>query len=93
MAAPPPPPPPQFLPAFAWWCFARQLKQREIAEALGCSIETARRYQLPFGAAMRRTPEPPMMDRIVAWTQGEVQPGSFYPSAEVLAAIRQREAA
>ena len=93
MAAPPPPPPPQFPPLFAWWCFERQLKLREIAEALDCSAETARRYQLPFGHRMRRTPEPEMMNRIAEWTRGDCQPAGFYPSAEVLDTLKARGAA
>lgn len=93
MALPPPPPDPVCHPQFALWCFERRLKLREIAEALKpCSIETARRIQLPFGDENRRIPQPDLMNRIVTWTDGAVQPASFYPSAEVLEAINGRVA-
>lgn len=93
MAAPPPPPDPFYHPKFAVWCFERRLRLAPVAEAIECSIETARRIQLPFGDKDRRTPQPDLMNRIVSWTQGQVQPASFYPSAEVAAALKEREAA
>lgn len=89
----PPPPDPLFLPKFAIWCFQRRLKLREIGTAIDCSPESARRYQLAFGNPDRRVPDEDRMNRIVAWTQGEVQPGDFYPSPSVAAAIAQRAVA
>lgn len=90
MALPPPPPDPVFMPKFALWCFQRKLKLREIAEAIGCSHEHARCIQLEFGNPKRRTPDEDLMNRIVAWTLGEIQPGDFYPSPHVAAAMVQR---
>jgi hypothetical protein len=89
----PPPPDPLFLPKFASWCFQRRLKLREIAAAIDCSAEHARCIQLEFGNPKRRTPDEALMNRIVAWTQGEIQPGDFYPTPGVAAAIAERAVA
>lgn len=93
MAEPPPAPDPLFLPKFANWCDARRLKLRVIAEALGCSHETARRLQFEFGNPRRCIPDEALMDRIVIWTQGEIQPNDFYPSASIVVAMAKRAVA
>lgn len=87
MASLPPAPDPLHLPKFALWCFQRGLKLAEIAEALDCSHETARRLQMPFGEKRRCIPKQDLMNRLVHWTGGEIQPADFYPTPSQAAAM------
>lgn len=94
MAHTPPPPDPVFLPKFTLWCFQRKLRLRQIAAAIApCSREHARCIQLEFGNPKRRTPDEDLMNRIVSWTRGEIQPGDFYPSPTVAALLAKRATA
>jgi hypothetical protein len=65
-------------PKLAIWMFLRGLSPKDGATALGVGPETVRRYCLPFGAPLRVVPRDPVMSKIVAWTDGSVEPGDFY---------------
>jgi hypothetical protein len=64
---------------FDEWVWRRDLKLRQVADALGCSVEHARAIRLPFGHEGRKVPGPELMEKIVAWTDGEVTAVDFYP--------------
>lgn len=72
-------PPPQPRPKLAWFIFERGLELKVVASALGCSYEQVRLICLPFSDDRRRVPGAGLMERIVAWTDGVVQPIDFYP--------------
>lgn len=82
-------------PPFARWLFDRSLDFRKAASLLGCSHETVRLVCLPFDDAGRRIPGKELMQKIVALTEGEIDPNSFYGiSADAaLAAGPESEAA
>ncbi|HZR87869.1 MAG TPA: hypothetical protein VFB02_13750 [Bradyrhizobium sp.] len=73
-------PPRVVRPKFAHFLFDREVELREAAKALGCSYETVRRVCLPFADPDRRVPGKELMERIFAYTDGEIAPGDFYPA-------------
>lgn len=66
-------------PTLAKWLFDRNVSTAFAAEALQVSGESVRRYCLPFDHPDRRLPGAEIMERIVAWTGGAIQPADFYP--------------
>lgn len=66
-------------PPFADWLFARNIKIRAAAEALGCSPQTVRNLCKPFGDASRTVPHEALLERIVAYTAGAITAADFYP--------------
>lgn len=73
--------PPLVIPApkLDSWLSARRISNSQAAEKLGVSRETMRLYRLPFGDPRRMKPGEDVMERIVAWTGGEVTAADFYP--------------
>lgn len=71
--------PPVARPRLAIWLFERNVSTAAAADALAVSSESVRRYCLPFDHADRRLPHAEIMERIVAWTAGAIQPADFYP--------------
>jgi len=71
--------PPLLRPRFASWLWERDITNVEAAEAVGCHPLTVGRICKPFGDPDRRMPEPPVMERIVELTRGDVTPNDFYP--------------
>lgn len=74
------PPPEVGRNKFDEWCWRRGLELKPLAEALGCSIETVRKIRLPFSDAGRRVPRQQLVERIVAYTNGEIVAADFYPA-------------
>lgn len=66
-------------PKLARWMWDRKLKSRDAAPHLGVSAEQVRRYCLEFGHEDRAIPGPDVLQRILAWTGGEVTERDFYP--------------
>ena len=66
-------------PKLALWMFQRGLLPKHAAPELGVGREQVRRYCLPFGDPLRAIPTEGVMERIVAWTRGEITPADFYP--------------
>lgn len=66
-------------PKLSDWLWRRGMKPRHLAERLGISAQSARRYCLPFGHADRRIPSEEALEAIFAWTKGEVSAADFYP--------------
>ena len=67
-------------PAFARWIWERRLELKEVAVAIGCSHEQVRLICLPFEDGRRRVPTSELLERIVAYTAGEIRPADFYPA-------------
>lgn len=67
-------------PKLATWLFERGLTPKTpiVGERLGVSYESVRRYCLPFDAPGRVVPPRDVLERIVAWTEGEVTVEDFY---------------
>ena len=78
-------------PTLARWIWERGLELRQVAAGLGCSYEQVRLICLPFGDPKRRVPTTELIERIVAYTAGEITAADFYPPHLVGAAV-QREA-
>ena len=74
------PPQPIDRPALARFIWERMLSLADAGDELGSSYEQVRRICLPFGHEDRRVPNADLMERIVAWTGGEVRPRDFYPA-------------
>lgn len=66
-------------PKLAGWMFARSLTVAAASAALGCSRQTIRNITRPFGDPSRTVPHEALLERIVAWTGGEVTAADFYP--------------
>lgn len=66
-------------PAFARWCWERDVGLREAADALGCSYEHVRRICLPFGDGLRRVPDQALIVAIHQLTDGEIGVQQWYP--------------
>lgn len=75
------PPAPLNRPTLARYLWDRELSFRAAGEALGRSSEWVRLVCLPFDDPRRRIPDQADMERIHAWTRGEVTPSDFYPAA------------
>lgn len=73
------PPSPIARPKLASWLFERSLSTAAAAEALGCSEQTVLNMSKPFGDAGRTVPREPLLEKIVAWTEGAVTAVDFYP--------------
>lgn len=65
-------------PKLARFLWERDICFRSAAEALGRSREWVRRVCLPFDDPRRLVPVEVDIERIVAWTRGEVSAGDFY---------------
>lgn len=79
MSLPTPPPAPLRRPKLAQFLFERDLSFAAAGEQLGRTREWVRLICLPFDDPRRRVPDLDDMERIVAWTGGEVTPADFYP--------------
>ncbi|MDR3513752.1 MAG: hypothetical protein P4L73_19115 [Caulobacteraceae bacterium] len=66
-------------PKLARWLFERGLKRRDAAAPLGVTPQAVGRYIRPFGDPLRQVPGLEVMERVVAWTGGEIRPADFYP--------------
>lgn len=78
-------------PKLARWMFERDLRLKDAVGPLGVGMEQVRRYCLPFGDPLRAVPSPKAMQRIIAWTAGEVTADDFFEPV-IKAAERQDEA-
>lgn len=67
-------------PAFARWCWERDLKLKEVGEDIGCSYEQVRLICLPFTDPKRRTPDEALIRRIYEYTGGEIGITHWYPA-------------
>lgn len=72
-------PDPILKPKLASWMFARSITVAAAATALDCSRQTVRNITRPFGDPGRTVPHDALLERIVAWTAGEVTAADFYP--------------
>lgn len=66
-------------PKLARFLFERDIAYEAAGRALSRSREWVRFVCLPFSDPRRRVPDKKSMERIVAWTDGEVTPADFYP--------------
>jgi hypothetical protein len=73
------PPAPLVRPKLAVYMFEREITLRMAGEALDQSPDWVRLVCLPFDDPRRRVPNKEAMERIVAWTGGEIAPADFYP--------------
>ena len=73
------PPSPLLRPKLARYLWDRDVDLRAAGEALGRSREWVRLACLPFEDPRRRIPDAAFMERIHAWTRGEITPSDFYP--------------
>ncbi|MFZ5719227.1 MAG: helix-turn-helix domain-containing protein [Pseudomonadota bacterium] len=73
------PPEPVERPSLALWMWRRNLRAPQAAKALGVTPEQVRRYCLEFGHPQRAMPGREVLERIAAWTDGEVTERDFYP--------------
>ena len=73
-------------PKLRRWRRANDHSVETAAVQLGVSAVQIRRYELPFDDTKRQIPRQEVLERIHAWTRGEVTPADFYPT-------RLREAA
>lgn len=71
------------LPKLTLWLVERGLNATDAAQAIGVTPYTVRRYCLPFGHAERRIPREKTLERITAWTGGEITANDFYPQADL----------
>lgn len=82
-------------PKLARWMWDRKLKAPDAAAPLGVSSEQVRKYCLEFGHVDRAVPGPQVLEKIFAWTRGEVTERDFYPphirgeAAQVSAGVSQ----
>lgn len=67
-------------PAFARWCWERDLKLKEVGDDIGCSYEQVRLICLPFNDPKRRTPDELLIRRIYEYTGGEISVTHWYPA-------------
>lgn len=67
-------------PKLAAFMFERGIKPAVAAEALHCSEQTVLNMCKAFGEAGRSIPREALLERIVAWTEGAVTAGDFYPA-------------
>lgn len=74
-------PAPLNLPKIAHFIFERGLTMRAAAEQLGRSRQWVQLICLPFDDPRRRIPDVEDMERIHAWSGGELTPADFYPPA------------
>jgi len=72
-------PEPILKPKLATWMFARSISNAAAARALGCSRQTILNITQPFVSEARTVPREDLLERIVAWTSGEVTAADFYP--------------
>ncbi len=82
MNATPPAPLPLNRPKLARWLWERDLDNSQAADCLGRTREWVRLVCLPFDDPRRRIPQREDMDRIFAFTNGEVTPADFYQIVE-----------
>jgi hypothetical protein len=73
------PPDPVLKPKLAGWMFDRNITVTSAAGELKCSKQTISNITQPFASASRTVPHQDLLERIVAWTGGEVTAGDFYP--------------
>jgi hypothetical protein len=66
-------------PKLAFWMWRRKLRPPQAAKALGVTPEQVRKYCLEFGHPDRALPGREVLERIEAWTSGEVTERDFYP--------------
>lgn len=71
--------PPPLAPKLERWLSLNRIAYAEAGRRLGVSGEAVRKWCLPFESAVRQVPSPSIMERIVAWTAGAIQPADFYP--------------
>lgn len=70
-------------PALAQWLFDRDMTLREGAVFFDTSYETLRTAILPFGSPNLRPPYPALMRRIMAKTDGAIEPNQWFPQAGI----------
>lgn len=74
-------PSPLIRPRLAKFLWERDISFREAGKALDRTGEWVRLICLPFDDPRRRIPDLQDMERIFAWTGGEVTAGDFYPAS------------
>ncbi len=75
----PPPPAPLERPKLAEFLWRRDIRGPEAGRILGRSRQWVALVLLPFNDPRRRIPDPEDLERIHAWTCGEITPADFYP--------------
>lgn len=75
---------------FGRWCLDHGFDTRDAAEALQCAPGQAWQYMIPLDHARFTMPRTPMMQRIFAWTGGEIEPQHFYDVEAWRAALARR---
>lgn len=73
------PPEPLQRNGFDRWLWERNIDNIEAGRRLSRHPVTIGRYRLPFGDPKRRIPEQEVLDKIHAWSGGEVTIADFYP--------------
>lgn len=66
-------------PKLATWMFERNMSAAATSRALKCSKQTVLNITQPFGSPTRTVPHLDLLERIVAWTNGDVTAADFYP--------------